>query len=176
MLGADCSRPPDTTPLLSAWEYCEAGEYPAAFPLLREHLLRHPRDAAAHYLLGKCFSNRTPPELTRAKGEFDTARHLFDTYGSLSVLETEMDAAAFQGALHYETALVLLRTVMEAQKAGISERASLGVLKTAAEHARKGLYFSPESPEIGDLLLHLENYVARIEGGDWNQLTPPNYI
>ena len=142
--------------LVEAWKYCEALEYKTAFPLVRAYLLSHPRNAVAHYLLGKCYQQQGKPALTLAKGQFDMARFLFDADGDMSILAELMRPSEFQATLHCDTALVLLRTVIEAEDAGMPQNASIPVLRVARDHARKAAYFSPDSFFISDLAQTLD--------------------
>lgn len=149
----------DDTQLAEAWRLCELENFAAASPLLRDYLVRHPDHPVAHFLLGKCFANRTPVELTRAKGEFDMARYLLETGHYTGVPDASVTSNTFLADTHYETALVLLRTAMEAYKAGIAVQASVGILKTAVEHADKGLQVNPASPPLTELKTTLERAI-----------------
>lgn len=163
MLLPGCRAAPDKNTLIDAWQLCENLEYAAAMPLVRAFLLQNPRDPVAHYLLGKCYQNSEESQLTLAKGEFDMALNLFDAEGDLSILEGIMTAAEFQATLHCDTALVLLRSVLEAEKAGLPQYASLPALRSALDHAQKGLYFNPKSEFLQELVLSLEFMVRRVE-------------
>jgi len=158
-----CGTAPNKELLWDAWQRCEALEYATAMPLVRVYLLRHPRDPVAHYLLGKCYFNYPEPELTLAKGQFDMARFLFDADGNLSALEGVMSASEFQATLHCDTALALMRAVVEADKAGMPQHAALPVLKTAMDHARKGLYHNPDSSFLRELVFSLEIMVRELD-------------
>ncbi len=163
---------PNKDVLREAWRLCESLEYSEAMPLVRHYLLRYPRDPVAHYLLGKCYLNYPEPELTLAKGQYDMARHLFDADGDLSVLEGVMSASEFQATLHCDTALALMRAVVEADKAGMSQRAARSVLKTALDHARKGLYHNSGSSFLQELVVSLELMVRELD----EQYTPPEAL
>lgn len=164
--------------LSEAWRLCKEENFIAAFPLLREYLTRNPDNPAAHFLLGKCFANRTPVELTRAKGEFDMARYLLGTGHYTGVPGESVTSDTFLSDAHYETALVLLRTAMEAHKAGIALQASLGILKTALEYADKGLQLTPSSPPLIELKATIERTIGRASEYQQGQPAPPmgNYI
>lgn len=154
----------DDEMLSQAWGHSEAKEFAAAFPLVRDYIARHPRNPAAHYLLGKCFVNRTPPELTRAKGEFDTARFLCESGDFSGVPGIDVPQEAFLAANHYETALTLLLTAIEANKAGITLRASLGILRTALDHTNRGLQMNPASSPLAELRSTLEDAIRQAAG------------
>lgn len=161
--GKDASERP---PLTRAWGHCEAREFAAAFQLLHEYLVRNPEDPAGHYLLGKCFANRTPRELTRAKGEFDMARFLHENGVRFDIPGVDMPQKDYLAEIHFETAQVLLLTAMEAGKAGISPRASAGILRTALEHTREGLVLNPVSARLAELNTVIENAIRRASGMD----------
>ena len=167
-----CGTAPDKELLWDAWQRCEALEYATAMPLVRGYLLRHPRDPVAHYLLGKCYFNYPEPELTLAKGQFDMARFLFDADGNLSVLEGVMSASEFQATLHCDTALALMRAVVEADKAGMPQHAALPVLRTALDHAKKGMYHNPESVFLRDLVFSLEVMMRQLDEPELSPVPP----
>ncbi len=167
-----CGTAPDKELLWDAWQRCEALEYATAMPLVRVYLLRHPRDPVAHYLLGKCYFNYPEPELTLAKGQFDMARFLFDADGNLSVLEGVMSASEFQATLHCDTALALMRAVVEADKAGMPQHAALPVLRTALDHAKKGMYHNPESVFLRDLVFSLEVMMRQLDEPELSPVPP----
>lgn len=144
------SRDPEEG-LLIAWKLCEALHYDDAYPLVLAHLQKDPGNAVAHYLLGRCFFSQDPPQLTRAKGEYDQARQILEDSGEMSILEGKMTANEFKATLHCDTALTLLQTVVEAEKAGMPPRAAVGVLKTAHHHVEEGLYYNPGSSFLQDL-------------------------
>ena len=170
---------PEKTPLTRAWGHCESGEFAAAFPLLRDYLSSHPEDAAGHYLLGKCYSNRTPRELTRAKGEFDMARFLNEEGSRFEIPGVAMSREDFLAETHYETARVLLFTALEANKAGISPRASVGILRTALEHAHEGRKLNPASSRLAELNSVIEEAIQRASANEafpGNSLPKTRYI
>jgi hypothetical protein len=179
LLAAGClagcrSDTADDAQLAEAWRLCKAENFAAASPLLRDYLVRHPDRPVAHFLLGKCFANRTPVELTRAKGEFDMARYLLETGHYTGVPGAAVTSDAFLADTHYETALVLLHTAMEAYKAGIAVQASVGILKTALEHADKGLQVNPASPPLTELKTTLERAINQATQYSPQQpLSPP---
>ncbi len=152
---------PGKTPLTRAWGHCESREFTTTFPLLREFLLHNPDDAAGHYLLGKCYANRTPRELTRAKGEFDMAHFLHEQGDRFEIPGVAMSQEDFLAEIHYETAKVLLLTAMEANKAGLSPRASVGILRTALEHALEGRKLNPASSRLAELNTVIEEAIRR---------------
>ncbi|HDP34283.1 MAG TPA: hypothetical protein ENN29_04140 [Candidatus Hydrogenedentes bacterium] len=168
-----CGKRPDDALLLKAWNHCEALEYNSAFPLVREYLLAHPRNPVAHYLFGKCHQQREKPSLTIAKGQYDMARYLFDLEGDMSILADIMTPSDFQATLHCDTALALLRTVVEAEEAGMPQKTSIPVLRLARDHARKAAYFSPTSFFIRDLAQTLDTMLDRIAPPDTPQHEPP---
>ncbi len=163
LAASGCNRQSNEAMLVDAFMLCEALEYEAALPLIRESLMRNPRNAVGHYLLGKYYQHREEPALTLAKGQFDTARNLYDTYGDLSILADVMTPAEFQATLHCDTALVLLRTVVEATEQGMPRDATMPVLRTARDHGRKARYFNPDSSFISDLAETLEEMVSDAE-------------
>ena len=172
LLPLGCGGSGDLALLEQAWVYSEANNFDLAHFLARTYVLRHPQSAAAHYLLGRCYANRPVPELTRAKGEFDMAAFLIQDPRHLDVPDTEMTVDAFRATLHYETALVLVRTAVEARKAGIPPRATTGVLNTALEHVREGLHLAPHSDRLASLEQHLMDTLKHIRGND-SPSTPP---
>lgn len=165
------SHSPDHAPLERAWDLCEALQYDAAFPMVREYLLRHPESAMGHYLLGKCYMARQQSELTLAKGEFDTARALFDQREDLEGLDARMTPDQFRAALHCDTALALLRTVYEAERQGIPMNRARPILRNALDHARQGLAYHPESSFLEELTAALSKLLAEL--GD--KSPPPVY-
>ncbi len=163
-----CTRAPDDMMLKEAFLLCEDLQYEAALPLIRAYLTQNPRSTVGHYLLGKYYQHRDEPALTLAKGQFDMARHLFDVDGDLSILEEVMTAREYQATLHCDSALVLLRTTIEAEEAGVPQQAALPILRAARDHARKARYFNPQSAFIVDLANTLETMVDAI-----SEPTPP---
>jgi hypothetical protein len=149
--------------LIQAWDQCESLKYEEAEPLVRSCLRHRPRNAVAHYLLGKCYASLETPELTLAKGQFDMARYLFDNHGDLAGLTDRMTPSEFQATLHCDTALILMRTVVAADQDGMPLKASLPVLRTALDHARKGLYFNPDSEFLQALTYSLDRMIGEAE-------------
>lgn len=145
-----------------AWDLSEALQYDAAFPIVREHLLRYPHSAVGHYLLGKYYMAREEPELTLAKGEFDTARAFFEARENLEGLEEIMTPDQFRATLHCDTALVLLRTVYEADRQGIPMNRAAPILQTALDHARQGLAYNPQSSFLQELTATLTRLLAEL--------------
>ncbi|NLN91898.1 MAG: tetratricopeptide repeat protein [Candidatus Hydrogenedens sp.] len=164
LAGAACRRAhdPEET-LLIAWKLCEALHYEEAYPLIVENLQKNPDDAVAHYLLGRCFFTQKPPQLTRAKGEYDQARQILEDSGNMSILDGKMTPDEFRATLHCDTALTLLQTVVEAEKAGMPPRAALGVLKTACHHVEEGLHYNPGSSFLQDLNQTLQHMLRFME-------------
>ena len=156
ILASGCGKKSDDSTLLEAWKLCEALEYTKASPMVRDYLLRHPRNSVAHYLLGKCYQQQEKPALTLAKGELDMARSLFEADGDLSVLANAMTPAEYQSTLHCDTVLVLLRTIIDAEEEGMPPRAGIPLLRIALEHAQKAAFFNPKSVFILDLTHTLE--------------------
>lgn len=173
LAAAGCDRRSDDAMLVDAFMLCEALEYEAALPLIREYLMRNPRNAVGHYLLGKYYQHRDEPALTLAKGQLDMARNLFDTYGDLSILADVMTPSEFQATLHCDTALVLLRTAVEATEQNIPREATMPVLRKARDHARKARYFNPDSSFIADLAETLEEMVSDADRLPPDEEVPP---
>ena len=164
---------PKKPPLTRAWGHCEAREFAKAFQLLREHLVNNPNDPAGHYLLGKCFVNRSPRELTRAKGEFDMARFLHESGFVFEIPGVDMSQPQYLAETHSETAQVLLLTAIEAGKAGISPRASVGILRTALDHAQKGLELHPASGRLAELSTVIQGAIRGASSTDAFPAPPP---
>ncbi len=164
VLISSCTENTSDAILLEAYKRCEALEYDSALPLIRQGLMRRPRDPVGHYLLGKYYQHRENPALTLAKGQFDMARYLFDADGDISILAGIMTPSEFQATLHCDTALVLLRTVIQAQEDGLPTAVSIPVLRVASEHARKARYFNADSPFILDLANTLEQMLEDVTG------------
>jgi len=179
MLAACHHNPDPDTVLLNAWRLCEKLSYTEAYPLVLESLQAAPGNAVAHYLLGRCFFTQSPPQLTRAKGEYDLALQLLDKNGDLSVLAGKMSEEEFRATLHCDTALALLQTVVEAEKAGMPPRTAVGVMKTALFHVNEGLRFNPASSflqELSQTLRHLVDVMN--ESGTFQEAEPeaPHYF
>lgn len=163
LLSPACYRAPDPAEtLLIAWKLCEALHYEKAYPLIQDYLQHTPDDAVAHYLLGRCFFTQQPPQLTRSKGEYDYARQLLENNGDLGILSDKMTLDEFRATLHCDTALTLLQTVVEAEKAGMPSRAALGVLKTAHHHVEEGLFYNPTSAFLRDLEQSLQEMLQHL--------------
>jgi len=167
-----CAGPENTVWLQQAWEYAAADSLSQAYPLARNYALAHPDSPTAHFLLGRCYANLPKPELTRAKGEFDMAAFLLRDVSRMDLPDREQTLEEFQSAIHYETALVLVRIVAEAGKAGMSKQATSGILATALHHVREGMRLSPASQE---LIALEERLMATLESfGGGNVVPPPS--
>ncbi len=150
--------------LAQAWQYCAEKKFEAAVPLLRDYLGHYPRNPAAHFLLGKCFANRTPAEYTRAKGEFDMACFLYEAGDYAGVPDATATPESFLAEIHYETSQVLLRIVIEAQNDGIAAPATLNILNAALKHANEGLRLNPEFTALANLKSTLEKVIRSALG------------
>ena len=103
---------------------------------MKEYLLAHPRDAAAHYVLGKCYLHRQDVNTTLAKGEFETALFCFDGNPDLGVLAPEMTPDQFRSAVHRDIALALMRAIYEGDGQGLPPSVMFPALDQALEHVR----------------------------------------
>lgn len=143
------------------WQLCDAKDYESALPLARDFVLRYPVHPVAHFLLGKCFANKDSPELTRAKGEFDMALSLLNVALETEQIELSITVENFKVEIHYETALVLFRTALEAYDAGIVMQASLDILRTALKELEEGLHYAPDSDRLIELKEVLERMIRQ---------------
>lgn len=146
-----CRREAGPEDLRQAWKLAAARQFDEALPLVKAYLGWHPENAAAHYVLGKCFLHQKEVNTTLAKGEFETAQLYFKKNPDLGVLAPEMTAALFQSALHRDIALALMRALYEGNGHGIPENMMFPVLDQALQHTREGLRFDPSSKFLQDM-------------------------
>lgn len=89
---AACDRAPKENLLERAETFCLEGRWDESIPLLKEYLLEHPNDPGAHFYLGRCYFNRTPPYLFASAGEYDTALTQFVKNGRKSTIQRYGDS------------------------------------------------------------------------------------
>lgn len=111
LLGAGaCGRPPRED-LLAKGEYlCREARWEEAIPVLKQHLLENPRDAGAHYYLGRCYLNQRSPWPMLAVGELETAMYLFLKSGKVSPI-ARFNATYFELSCHLEMSKVYLKQI-----------------------------------------------------------------
>jgi hypothetical protein len=152
-----CRREAGIEVLRQAWNDAAARRVDAALPLAKDYLAARPEDAAAHYVLGKCYLHRQDANTTLAKGEFETALHYFEENGDLGVLAPEMTAVLFQSAIHRDIALALMRVLYEGDGQRFPGPVLYPVLDLALQHVSKGLGFDPSSAFLLDMQRSLES-------------------
>ena len=110
LLFSACSAEPSRDLLAEAEILCLDQEWDAAKVLLREHLLVHPDDAAAHFYLGRCYLMAGPGKFRpdTAEGEFQTALRIFRRNGRVNPIERFADADYFEYICQMESAKVFL--------------------------------------------------------------------
>jgi tetratricopeptide (TPR) repeat protein len=153
---AGCRREAGPEVLQQAWKFAAARMFDEALPLVKEYLVWHPEDAAAHYVLGNCYLHQKEVNTTLARGEFETAMRHFEKRRELGVLAAEMTAELFQSTLHRETALALMRALYEGNGKGIPANMMYPVLDQALQEVREGLRFDPSSGFLKDMESSLE--------------------
>ena len=146
-----CRRDPGPEQLHLAWQHASDRRVDEALPLVKGYLIAHPRDAAAHYVLGKCYLHRQDVNTTLAKGEFETALHCFDTNPDLGVLTPEMTPDQFRSAVHRDIALALMRAIYEGDGQGLPPSVMFPVLDQALDHVRTGLRLDPASSFLREM-------------------------
>ncbi len=153
---AGCRREAGPEVLQQAWKHAVERRVGEALPLAKDYLAGHPEDAAAHYVLGKCYLHRPDVNTTLAKGEFETALHYFGKTKNLGILAPEMTAELFQSALHRDIALALMRAIYEGGSRGLPGPVMYPVLDQALKHVHEGLRFDPSSGFLQEMSRSLE--------------------
>ncbi|MBX7256184.1 MAG: hypothetical protein K1Y02_07460 [Candidatus Hydrogenedentes bacterium] len=87
--------------------------YDEAITLLKQHLIRNPKDAGAHFYLGTCYLN-SPKNgwLGIAQGELQTALALFKEQGKVNPIPRFNNATYFEMICHINLAKVYLRLIV----------------------------------------------------------------
>jgi tetratricopeptide (TPR) repeat protein len=152
VMPAACSRVPidsantlrQTEPLLAQQQW------DAAIPLLKQRLLERPRDAAAHFYLGRCYLNGSRPALGVAEGEFQVALSLFLEGGKRSPI-TEFSDHYFELRCYLEMAKARLRQLQFAMAVGASPTVIHQLIQRCQEIANQAKQVAPEAVEVKQL-------------------------
>ena len=131
-------------------------QWAGAVPLLKEQLLAHPRDAAAHFYLGRCYLNMKPPVLGAATGEFEAALALFREGGGKSPIPEFADRY-FELRCYLEITKVCLRRLEWATSLGASSSAIHRLIRECQKAADDARRVAPDAPEVRQLQDIIDN-------------------
>jgi tetratricopeptide (TPR) repeat protein len=147
-----CSRvPADSENTLKQTEPLLAQQHwDAAIPLLKQRLLERPRDAAAHFYLGRCYLNGSRPALGVAEGEFQVALSLFYQDGRRSPI-TEFSDDYFELRCCLEMAKARLRQLQFAMAVGASPTVIRQLIQRCQDTADQARRVAPDAAEVKQL-------------------------
>lgn len=141
------SAPPSLAPAEALYH---AGKYDEAVPLLKAYLLEHPRDAAAHFYLGRAYLLSDDPWLLAAQGEIKMALACFKANGKVSPI-LEFSDEYFELRCHLELAKVLIRQIMVLDEMGANPALRAPLLDRCREIADTARDLSPDAREVKQL-------------------------
>lgn len=108
-----CPKQPERNLLAEAEQLYLDMRYDEAIALLKQHLVRHPEDAGAHFYLGTCYlSSSQNAWLGIAQGELQTALALFQRQGKVNPIPRFNSATYFEMICHINLAKVYLRLII----------------------------------------------------------------
>lgn len=147
------SEAPD--PGARAYALLKEGQWNEAAEAAKQLLLARPNDAAAHFILGRCYLNGPQFYPAAAAGELNIALELFNQNGRNSPID-EYDDKYFELRCHLELAKVYLRRYYELAGHGAPEwmlKEPRREMKRQAEAAEK---IAPDSEDVHELKAIIE--------------------
>lgn len=151
---AGCISKASEDPLGQAETLCKEAKWEEAIPLLKRHLLLHPRgdgrNAAAHFYLGQCYLFSKEPIWGAAEGEFRVAVDVFKANGKKSPIEDFPDGY-FELRCYLEIAKVRLKRLQVITMAGAPPQAVRSLLDECRKAADEARAVDPESPDVKQL-------------------------
>ncbi len=152
-----CGHDRESAALLEQADAILSANRPAeALPLAKEYLLRHPDDASAHYLLGACYRAVSPPQLTLADGELETALACFERTGRRGALKRFDNDRDFQLFAHRGRALVAFAWLHRAMDRGVRREYLVKLAGQCLAHVDAGLRLDPKHAELQEMKETLE--------------------
>ena len=153
---AGCQRPADEHVFRQAQQFCQLGEWDKAVGPLKTFLLDHPRDAASHFHLGRCYLNGSSRRLGAAEGELLLALDLFLQDGRHSPI-TEFSDTYYEFRCHLELAKVYLHGLLYAVAVRTAP-STIHELVTKCQRAAKSAEgIIPGSDDVKQLNKYLED-------------------
>ncbi|MCP4641238.1 MAG: hypothetical protein GY851_12425 [bacterium] len=156
--------------LPKAEELYLAQRYDEAIPLLRQHLVVHPDDAAGHFYLGSCYMLSSDPWMVLAQGEIETALAIFERTGKKSPIDRFTDTY-FELRCHLELAKILFKQVIFLADENGPPRLAAMVVERLEETLERVRKIDPSAPEVAQL----EGLIARVHTIPGLRLTPDAY-
>ena len=163
VLCCGCHRPVDEGLFQRAQLLCQRGQWDEALPLLKLYLLDHPRNAAAHFFLGRCYLLGRRPYFGAAEGEFNVALNLFIQNGRRSPIEGFSDTY-FELRCHLEVAKVYLSVLGYALAVGAAPHAIHEILAKCRRAGENARHVAPDAKEVDELEAHLEQLMRKYVG------------
>lgn len=172
LAAAGCGNAPPPRDLLADAEFLVLEQrYTEAIPLLKQRLLEAPRDAGAHFYLGRCYLEGGEKWLGIAAGEFETALQIFLQSGKTSPIERYPDAY-FEFACHmYKGKAYMHRLIFVVESPAARSippairhaeaRASFAGMQAAAEAMEA---INPGAPELEQFRSIIESVRPVVEG------------
>jgi len=148
-----CGPAPEGGLLEQAEQFYLDGQYDAAIPLLKRHLLAYPDDVAGHFYLGSSYTLASEGfHLTLARGELETALAQYHRSGAkVSPIERFSSADYFELRCHLELGKVLFKQVvfmLENRWPSAAVNETMRAFEETLEEARR---ISPESDDVKNL-------------------------
>lgn len=137
--------------LEDAYAHFAGMRYDQALPLVKDYLVHVPHDPSAHWLLGACYRNLTPPWLTVAEGEFRTAQELFEATGWRGALARFTDDSSLEFELHRGRALAGMQWILEAMDRGLRARYIHDLAEQALGHVERARALAPGDEELAEM-------------------------
>ncbi|MFP4500852.1 MAG: hypothetical protein ACLFTT_07630 [Candidatus Hydrogenedentota bacterium] len=161
---AGCApAPPDHAVLAKAYDNFDAMRYEAAVTGVKSYLLHHPRDAGAHWLLGACYRNMTPPWLTLAEGEFGVALALLEQTGRPGGLDRFADTQSLTFEIHRGRALAGMQWILAAMDRGMKPHHIRRLARQTLDHVQEALAMRPDHEELEEMRVTLRGLLDETE-------------